>query len=500
MSKLILTCVRALATVMPVAAMAAGGVVIKSVRPASETPAKPIRVAAPGSAGELRLKPQTIELLNGDTLSGSFIGVDAEKGVRWKHEAVDTEIAFNLAAVGRVRLHTPPAAEVPARQNCRVRLRNGDEVQGEMMMLNKDSLSLETWYGGMLSIPRAEIDSIATGVTAQEALYEGPVDMKGWTGGNLQNGAMPMKGGLRIVPGGNPNGNAAGWVFRNEAFYANGPGPQIGRMVKFSDMVNIEFDLAWRGYFQVAVHMYADRLEQYSGNAYVVGINPGNVYLIRMTAREGQNNIGNGNIQELQQRNQARFSIRVDRKGRNISLLVDGVLKQQWKDAGVFAGGGEGLMFISQGNGMVKLNKLRITEWDGKMPSANAAAGGKISEDVARLTNNDSVTGQMRGVKEGKVQFFSQSIGQELTIPIDRVARIELVKPAGDVPKPPAGSVRANFTRGGWLTMKVDKWDGDQILGTSSSLGKLTLRPGAFTQLDFNLQQQRQDGGDPFDF
>ncbi|MSU40787.1 MAG: hypothetical protein EXS22_01670 [Pedosphaera sp.] len=500
MRELIKTPCAVVALLVPLLAIAAGGIVVKSVRPAGETPAKPIRVAAPGTAGEVRLKPQIIELLNGDSLSGGFIGYDAEKGARWKHEAVNAEIAFTAAAIGRIRLNTPPSAEAPARQNCRVRLRNGDEVQGEMMMLNNDTLSLETWYGGMLNVPRAEIESIAPGAATQEALYDGPTDLKGWTGGNLQNGEAGLREGKGMpVPGAN-GATPPGWLFRNESFYANGPGPQIGRMVKFTDMVNIEFDLAWRGYFQIAVHMYADRLEQYSGNAYVVGINPGNVYLIRMTAREGQNNIGNGNIQELQQKNKARFSIRVDKKNKNISLLVDGVLKQQWKDANAFAGGGDGLMFISQGNGMVKLSKLRVTEWDGKMPSANAAAGGKATEDIARLTNNDSVTGQLRGVKEGKVHFFSQSIGQELAIPIARVARIELAKPAGEPAKPAPGSVRAVFAHGGALTFNLEKWEGDQVSGTSSALGKVTLRPTAITQLDFNLQQKRPDSGDPFDF
>ena len=102
-----------------------------------------------------RIRREAIELLDGDTLGGRFIGLDPKKGVRWKHPAIAQELHFDPAKVARI---TVPRTGLPAgarHHACRVRLANGDELTGELKSLINDKLVLNTWYAGQLSIMRS---------------------------------------------------------------------------------------------------------------------------------------------------------------------------------------------------------------------------------------------------------------------------------------------------------------------------------------------------------
>jgi hypothetical protein len=179
-------------------------------------------------------------------------------------------------------------------------------------------------------------------------------------------------------------------------------------------------------------------------------------------------------------------------------LLVDNVLVQQWKDNQPFAGKGSGLMFVSQGQGAVKISGIRVTEWDGKIPANLPAAGNKLTEDLARLVNNDSVSGSLKAIKEGKILFTTSFAS--LDIPVERVGQIELAQ--GKVEKPALlpGEVRATFASRGSVTFTLEAWDANQVSGYSPSLGRVKFSPAAFSQIEFNLDKQKATSDDLLGF
>ncbi len=478
-------------------------IVITPVRPPDAPKDKP-GIIVPGPkdtvTGANEKRPETIVLVNGDTLQGAFLSFDAKGGARWQHPAVKMPIELDGASISKVKLERAKVGEAAGKQNCSVKLHNGDELVGELMTMDEEKLTLDTWYGGTLTIPRKSVRQISPGLAKMSTIYEGPTGIEGWTG---QNPNAPAGGGIRavgrIVIGGMKAGNAAtGWQYQNESFVTSSSGAQIGRNLKLSPQTNIEFDVAWRGYFQLAIHFYTDKLEQYSGNAYILGLNPNNIYLQRMTTEEGQNNLGNSNLQSLQQKTSAHISIRVNKEQKTISLLVDNVLIQQWKDNQNFAGKGNGLMFVSQGQGAVKINGIRVTEWDGKIPANLPAASGKLSEDLARLVNNDSVSGALKGIKDGKIAFTTSFAN--LDIPLERVGQIELAQAKIEKPALVPGEVRATFAGRGSVTFTLENWDANQVTGYSPNLGRVKFSPAAFSQVEFNLDKQKAATDDPFGF
>ena len=445
-------------------------------------------------------RPETIVLTNGDTLQGAFLSFDAKGGARWQHPAVKLPIELDGASISKVKLERAKVGEVAQKQNCSVKLHNGDELVGELMTMDEEKLTLDTWYGGTLTIPRKSVRQISPGLAKMSTIYEGPTGIEGWTGHNPN---APGGGGLRavgrlVVGGIKPVNTASGWQYQNESFVTSSSGAQIGRNIKLSPQSNIEFDFAWRGYFQLNIHFYTDKLEQYSGNAYILGLNQNNIYLQRMTATEGQSNIGNAQLQALQQKTSAHISIRVNKEQKTISLLVDNVLVQQWKDNQAFAGTGSGLMFVSQGQGAVKIKAIRVTEWDGKIPANLPAASGKLSEDLARLVNNDSVSGSLKAIKDGKIAFTTSFAN--LDIPLERVGQIELAQAKPEKPALVPGEVRATFAGRGSVTFTLESWDANQVSGYSPNLGRVKFSPTAFSQVEFNLEKQKAGSDDPFGF
>ena len=497
-----------LAATYALASMAFAEIVIKPVRSPTVSTNRPgIIVPGPnGGAVTMGQKPQVIELLNGDALQGTFVEFNSEGGIKWRHPAAKNDIEFAAESVSRILLH-PRATQVADKQNCRVTLRTGEELLGELIELDENYLLLGAWYSrNSLRIPRGKIFSIAPGGQAGNTIYAGPKNLDGWTGRNLQgkvnqNIQIRLGGRGRVVPNNNfarPLAGKAGWQFSKESFISTMSGSQIGRKVKFADKTNIEFDLSWRGSFNIAIHLYSDKMEQYGSNGYIVGLSNYNCYLIRSTAKTGHNNIGNVNLpQEFRGKTKARISIRVDRENNSVTLLMNDRIIRQWTDSAGFVGKGDVLMFLSQGQAMIKINKISITEWDGKMP---APGGSERKTDEDRLRGADSdFSGKLVGIANGKVQFKASFA--EVNMPVEKVTLIRFAGEKKEKTKLGIGDVKVTLVGGGDFYFRLERWTVDKITGISPVFGKVDFRPSAFSSVEFNLNKKRESGGDdPFDF
>lgn len=462
--------------------------------------------AASGFEAPLRMrlvegKVQSIELLGGDKLTGemkSFTPPERKEEdaiIHWVHKDTVGGIEFRASRVSRIQLNYQPPRNLPKAKICNIHLRNGDTLAGMVSALTSEVLRLQTWYAGEMTIPRGEILSISAGQQSTGAIYEGPTGITGWTGPNMKN-LEGVKVQRKLVP----NSGTAGWSYKKNAFYTGGSGAQVGRTVKYADQSSIAFDLEWRGYFQLHVNFYADKLEQYSGNAYSLRINQSSASLYRIT-NNGQSSMSSTSLQSIRGKARARFMILVNRKKNQVTLLVDGVMKQQWTDPAGFAGKGNFLLFASQGSGALKLSKIVVDNWDGRIPTPESGPGNREKHDILRLADNDRMTGKLIAMEDQKVIFVPTIIGEEYTVPLEKVARIDLAGAVAVRPgDPPKGYVHAYFTQGGMLTFRMKSWGLVEIQAESEILKNFIIRPDAFTRIDFNLDVDRPGGDDPFGF
>ena len=487
-------------------------IVIKQVRTPSVSTNRPgIIVPGPGGGITNEQQPQLIELLDGDILKGTFVEFDVEAGVKWRHSAVKNDIEFLTDSLSRIQLFPRPQ-QLELVQNTQIDLVTGEVLSGELLELNDRHLILNAWYSrNSLRIPRGKIMAIRPGSEELGLIYDGPTGMDGWkTRGGAVNNArqgriVPQQLG-RAIPFPIPKAagripmpvGSSGWKYAAKSFSATSSGSLIGRKMELGDSVNVEFDMAWQGNFNLAVSLYADQLDAYSGSSYMVGISPNSCYLTRM-ANSVQNNLGQQTYQDLRGKTKARVSIRANKADSSMAVIINGRVIKQWEDNSGFAGKGENLMFILLQNASVRVSNIQVSKWNGKLPAANVGDK-KDDKDILTTSNFTNLSGELLGIRDGKAIFKAGFAPVPLEITIDTITKIQLADAKLEKSKLGLGDVRVTFVNGGQFTFLLEKWEADRVSGLSGVLGRVDFQPSAFSVLEFNLtKKQSGSGDDPFD-
>lgn len=462
-----------------VALCCASGEIVLQPKNATATGEVPAGIVVPdpsSSSEDLEQVFDMIEFLNGDKLRGTFFSIEESRGVRWRHPHVEEVMHIDPRGIDSIQLNRPSSTNSHPNHTCLVRCLNDDQLVGELVNMDTNGITLNTWYAGLLTIPRRMTRSIVPGQAKSGAIYEGPNSIEGWT--------VKSSGGFRVggrtVP--------SGWQYRSGAFIGSGSS-SVGKDIQLPPQSNIEFDLAWQGYLQMGVSFYTDKLERYGSDSYMLQLGSGSVYLQRVSQEGNSSNLGHSEASALQQKGSARISIRSSKEQKTVSFLIDGELVKQWTDRGEFASG-TGLVFYQQGQGRVKISRIRVTEWDGKLddPDAGTAAS---QQDLVKLGNNDKISGNLKAIRDGKVHFGTEFA--TLEIPLERVAEIEMASDSAD-PMPSApGDVRAVFAGQGAMTLQLRSWDDQQVAAVSPAVGPVKFIPSAFTRINFNLDQERSE-------
>ncbi|MBI2949957.1 MAG: hypothetical protein HYY23_20175 [Verrucomicrobia bacterium] len=416
-----------------------------------------------------------ILLNNGDTLYGSLQLIDPTIGVRWRHPSAAEVIEFISDQVSEVRFGYRPQPQNDSINSCQVRLSNQDEIEGNLLSIDAERVTLETWYAGKMEIARKFVQSVAPKPMERPPVFEGPAGLEGWTMGLVQT-----------VP------NAGQWSYKNGAFYAT-QSASIARDLKLPDVASIQFDLNWKGMLYIAVALYTDYMQPINlqtketgpdfGGFYSLQLNSYTVNLLPVSKQEPLRYLGQTSVPALNQKSKVHVEIRVNKPKRMIALMVDGLLVKQWIDTDDFVGKGTGVRFVHQGQGSVKLSNIRVTEWDGQFDEKPSAAP-ESKTDLGRLQNGDKVSGDLQRVQDSKVTFALPE-GSTLDIPLNRVKLLQMAGQKMERPPDNTSTVRATFRRGGSLTFRLEKWDQQEVIGSSPGLGKLILNPAAFERVQF---------------
>ena len=305
--------------------------------------------------------------------------------------------------------------------------------------------------------------------------------------------APPVLKGRVPVPG----GATQQWQYSNESFVATRSSSLIGREMKLTDKVNVEFDLNWRGNFNLGISVFADKFDAYSGNSYMVGFSPNDCYLMRM-ANNVQNNLGRASFQDLRGKTKARISVRINKEDGTIALVLNNRVVKEWEDNAGFAGKCGNVSFVLLLNTYVKVSNIRVSQWDGRLPTGEGPQ--KEGKDLLVMSSAGSLSGELLGILDGKVRFKAAFSPEPLEMTLDTVARINLADMKLEKPKLGLGDVRVTFSNGGQFTFLLENWGADRVTGLSTVLGRVEFQPDAFSMLEFNLTKKEGSGSaDPFD-
>ncbi|SVC13250.1 uncharacterized protein METZ01_LOCUS266104, partial [marine metagenome] len=137
---------------------------------------------------------------------------------------------------------------------------------------------------------------------------------------------------------------------------------------------------------------------------------------------------------------------------------------------------------------------IRISQWDGSKPIAATDTTISPKQDTIRLVNDDTVTGAITGIGDGKVKIKS-SFG-EVDIPWANSRLIQFTKSGQGtgIRKMEKDMVRATLKDAGILDFKLISWTEDKLEVESPIFGKATLNGTMIDSLTFNTAQKRDKG------
>jgi hypothetical protein len=470
---------------------------------------------------------EKLSLLNGDTMSGKFLGM--ENGfVRWQHPSAKEVIPFKAADVDGLTIAQKSSPNEARLHNSAVDLINGDRFLGDLVELTPETLVLDTWYAGRLNFPRSSVAQLNPVLMSSQVIFESREgDATGWLHGNYNQGVQPKAKPLgakgaevqkaqqvarnilaqKIAPqnlaNGRPRPFANGavkpqqknlfWKFDGAGFTSSSSGAVIARTdIAYPDKFELAFDLQWAGgtscYFNTAL-LASDIKSSYSGDHYRLQVSSGYFYFYRRNKTGNQVQMGRAQLREkLTGKTKVRVGMLVDRIERKITLLIDGKVIDTYRDSNkdpVPSSGG--LSFQSNNTYPLRISKIRVSQWNGKLPGNEVKADG--TEDFIFFKNKDHIKGKVKSIKDGKVTVDSTSFG-EVPVPLSKVARMQLAntKKEGE-PKP--GESQATLVRGGKVSGQFEKWTTDKVRLMHPFIGAVELHPAVFESLEMNSGQPR---------
>ncbi len=420
-----------------------------------------------------------IEFITGDILQGKLQKINSSSAVEFYSALLDTNVTIKPEGIFKLYLDSINRTTNTQSGNSIVRLANEDSFSANFIGFDNDELTVDTWFCGRIKIPRAKLKSFTPSAGAA-LIFDGPRSVDGWTVHNpgfFVN--VIVAGGRQGVIPAQPQPQLP-WYYTNNAFYNNGQGA-IGRYFQLPEKASIDFDLEWRGNLAFTVFFYSDTLAPYTGRSYMMLFTYRAAYLHRRSPT-GITVLGQVEIPEFAKNTKASISIKVDKEQRDIALFVNGKFLKLWKDESDFLGEGNGILFNQQSSSRIKISKIRITRWHGRIDDADSVTN-RYSNDIVRLANKDLIEGKILLVSNQLLKI--QTDFGKLDIPLERIVSIDFAQQNKEINNQSENLVRGFLSDFGTFSFKIEEMSRDKIIGVSPGIGKLVFLSSSFTLLQF---------------
>ena len=446
---------------------------------------------------------EAVHMLNGDVITGKFVKFDPKLGLVWEAANIKPALQINPEAIDRVTFSGSATAQST---QSRVLLANGNTFSGQLDLADTERIVMSHTPAGQIEFKRSQLKAIIpTAAGIGRVVFSGPSSEKDWVFGSSKN----IMGGGGFAPNLPIPAKKAGsgkFEFKEGAITSTGAGATAGRKVEFPDKALIEFDVDWStpgrnsSYFSLNVNLFTDNLKSPSnGSSYALKLSQTGANLTRQSKRNGDfmsDRLGSNtrvNLTGIGSR--VRYSLRTNKKTRSFILSINGVRIANWKDKETFAGKGDGLLFTSRASAPLKVSNIRISQWDGSKPIAATDTTISPKQDTIRLINDDTVTGAITGIGDGKVKIKS-SFG-EVDIPWANSRLIQFAKSnqGTGINKMEKGIVRATLKGAGILDLKLISWTEDKLEVESPIFGTATLNGAMIDSVSFNAGDKRNKSG-----
>ncbi len=411
-----------------------------------------------------------IHLANGDRLTAVLVEYDVAAGrlVVAAGPAIRNPIEFDATAL--TRFERPPATASAPAEPWSFTLLGGDRVKGDWLAMDATTARIHHPTLGEIVFPRQEL-VVITSVRDSYVIYQGPEAGEEWS--------VPQ--GLRRL---------------NEPVLNIKANEILGR--SFKDLPNrlrLDFKISSFGpHSSLAVNLGANDGPRRMGEM-AMGINlqihgHGYITLIRRTPRSL---IQMGNIRlSLSEISECRASLLVDTEKNRVVVMINEAVVGDWANVEIAEQLGSWLLFTS--NSGIQIRNLRLSRWNGKLPSEETQTIARHGEMVF-LQNEDVVTGELKSIGP-ETATLSTSFG-ELEVPLDRIMRIEMhTAKTPATAKSVAKVVLFDHTE---LSLQVERIKDEVLVGRHPSAGSLRIPMSLIRLIVWNGRTDKDTGRESVD-
>ncbi|MEN8679350.1 MAG: hypothetical protein ABF391_04790 [Akkermansiaceae bacterium] len=341
-------------------------------------------------------------------------------------------------------------------------LRNGDSIPGEVVGLTSTHLSFQTWFTGLLEIPREQIDSVFFGVTPQRNVFRGPVGIEGWSQGN--NGRWRYEDGTLTS--------------RDKGF--------IGRDLQLPKNFIFSTEISWESSPNIRIHLCTEDPEPQddgTSNSYLLNLNSGGIQVKRVMPAgvrgpKFQTLITSSqNLQNMSSKS-CQIELRVDRTTKILQLYLDGEKLGQGVDPTESPEGSSLLLeSLSSGSSDNNVSNIMVHEWDTTTQLLRREPRAEDELDTLSVDDGDRFSGKIISydptLPTKPFTVKTPLSPDPISIPLENCAVMYFTK--GENSRKSTGQYNLALRTGGKLTLSGIQLGAEKLKANHPWLGKLEI-------------------------
>jgi|GEM_PF-2417066 len=445
---------------------------------------------------------------NDDTLHGKLVGFTTSGKIIWKNDSAEKNIAFTTQEVRKIVLNSGHKTK-PFTHTSYVTLKNLDTIPGKVISLTKDQLTLQTDFGGEITIPKEKIFDININPLGKKIIYRGPFSKdEAWVVKFPTNRVakdLTEKEKEDEMP----------WKFKNFSLNHQGERSSILLKTELPEKYRITFNMySSQSYYTTFTVMadlkipefdeddkdlkqnrsrYTSSLGSYLGSSLVIRLHPTSATLTQYGFKADgalfQSTITNtvtGRSTRVA-KSKTFYDVRVDKKLGLIMLYADKQIVGQWQvDSLAEKSQGSHFGYNMQYSNLVAksvISDIIVSSWNGVRDPALSLEN--ENRDIVMLNNGtDRYSGKITAIADSAIDLKSPYA--DLAIPQDQVSSITFSRKRTEKPEPREKlDVAVRFYGTGRITGILTKADDDSIFLESKILGKIKIKSEFITSYEF---------------
>src|SRR5688572_20250014 len=118
--------------------------------------------------------PGLLQMFDGSSLHGTLESISTQQGVAWAFPAAQGPLVLRPDNISGIRFESVVSTNRENKPTCRFRFHNGDEILGDLVGIDSENATIQSWFGGHLKAPKQAFSSLQFSAHGFKVLYEGP--------------------------------------------------------------------------------------------------------------------------------------------------------------------------------------------------------------------------------------------------------------------------------------------------------------------------------------